>query len=164
MALCPGGRALAQLRRTGSTGLAGLGGHRVSAERIGSVLFVAVAVLVLAAPLLDLVGTLLAQEWMGASWRVRVNEDKRTELIARGPFALVRNPILPAMIPAFLGLALLAPNAAATAAPVSALEPQVRFVEEPYLLRTHGTKHAAYASRVGRFVPGIARLGDGDVR
>ena len=38
------------------------------------------------------------------------------------------------------------------------LELQVRSVEEPYLLRTHGDAYRAYASRVGRFVPGIGRL------
>lgn len=37
------------------------------------------------------------------------------------------------------------------------LELQVRFVEEPYLLRTHAT-YASYASRVGRFLPGLGRL------
>ncbi len=156
-------------------------------------LFVAASVLVLAAPLLDLAGvlapisvldgpvghalgfvlfsvgltgTLLAQVWMGASWRVGVNEEERTELVVRGPFALVRNPIFSAMVPAFLGLALLVPNAAVAgvAALVSALELQVRFVEEPYLLRAHGARYREYASRVGRFVPGVGRLGAGRVR
>lgn len=41
---------------------------------------------------------------------------------------------------------------------VAAVELQVRFVEEPYLLRTHGEGYAKYASRVGRFVPGLWRL------
>jgi protein-S-isoprenylcysteine O-methyltransferase Ste14 len=36
-----------------------------------------------------------------------------------------------------------------------AVELQVRFVEEPYLLRTHGQRYRDYASRVGRFVPGL---------
>ena len=35
---------------------------------------------------------------------------------------------------------------------------QVRVVEEPYLLATHGKTYAAYAARVGRFVPGAGRL------
>jgi protein-S-isoprenylcysteine O-methyltransferase Ste14 len=40
----------------------------------------------------------------------------------------------------------------------AALELQTRAVEEPYLLRTHGEAYAAYAARVGRFVPGLGRL------
>ncbi|MFL5908785.1 MAG: methyltransferase family protein, partial [Solirubrobacterales bacterium] len=39
----------------------------------------------------------------------------------------------------------------------SLLQLQVRFVEEPYLIRTHGDDYRAYASEVGRFVPGIGR-------
>jgi protein-S-isoprenylcysteine O-methyltransferase Ste14 len=39
-----------------------------------------------------------------------------------------------------------------------ALEIQVRLVEEPYLLRTHGDAYREYAARVGRFVPGLGRL------
>jgi protein-S-isoprenylcysteine O-methyltransferase Ste14 len=38
------------------------------------------------------------------------------------------------------------------------LELQVRLVEEPYLIRTHGDEYRAYAARVGRFVPGVGRL------
>ena len=39
------------------------------------------------------------------------------------------------------------------------LELQVRAVEEPYLLRTHGDAYRAYAARVGRFLPGVGRFG-----
>lgn len=194
LALAFGGRALLQLRRTGSTGLRGISGRPLSAEWIGGVLFVAASVLVLAAPVLDLAGvlspiaaldrpvvhalgfllfaaglagTLLAQAWMGASWRVGVDEGERTELVVGGPFAVVRNPIFSAMVPAVSGLVLLVPNAAAIAglvALVVALELQVRLVEEPYLLRVHGTRYASYASRVGRFVPGMGRLKAGRKR
>ena len=41
---------------------------------------------------------------------------------------------------------------------VVAVQLQVRVVEEPYLLATHGKTYAAYAARVGRFVPGAGRL------
>ena len=40
----------------------------------------------------------------------------------------------------------------------AAVQLQVRVVEEPYLLATHGKTYAAYAARVGRFVPGAGRL------
>jgi protein-S-isoprenylcysteine O-methyltransferase Ste14 len=65
------------------------------------------------------------------------------------------------MIPAFVGIALLAPNPLTIAGAlgvIAALELQTRRVEEPYLLRTHGERYAAYAARVGRFLPGIGRL------
>jgi protein-S-isoprenylcysteine O-methyltransferase Ste14 len=110
---------------------------------------------------LGLAGTLVAQSAMGASWRVGVEEFERTDLVTMGPFALVRNPIFSAMICAFFGLALMVPNAAALAgllALMAAVESQVRLVEEPYLLRTHGRRYAGYASRVGRFVPGFGRM------
>jgi len=110
-----------------------------------------------------LVITLLAQLAMGDSWRIGVDSDERTTLVTAGPFALVRNPIFTSMLPASLGLALLVPNAvtlAAFVALVGALELQTRVVEEPYLLRVHGDVYAGYAARVGRFVPGVGRLGN----
>jgi protein-S-isoprenylcysteine O-methyltransferase Ste14 len=59
------------------------------------------------------------------------------------------------------GLALLTPNwivAAGVATLITALELQVRRVEEPYLLRVHATAYRDYAARTGRFLPGIGRL------
>lgn len=41
---------------------------------------------------------------------------------------------------------------------LAAIEVQVRAVEEPYLVRTHGTTYVRYAERVGRFLP---QLGTG---
>ena len=78
-----------------------------------------------------------------------------------GPFRFVRNPIYTFMTIGLAGLALLTPNAIAAATLVLlviALELQVRLVEEPYLLRAHGTPYRTYAARVGRFLPGIGRL------
>ena len=95
---------------------------------------------------------------MGRSWRIGVEESERTELITRRPFAVVRNPIFAAMIPASLGMALMVPNIAALLFLVAAIELQVRFVEEPYLIRTHGQTYLDYASRTGRFVPNVGRL------
>ena len=188
VALAFGGRSLVQLRLTGSAGFAGISGRTVSAGWFGGLLFALALVLGLASPVLGLVGalapvapvdgtlgkglgfalffaglvgTLAAQGAMGRSWRVGVDEAERTELVTTGPFAFVRNPIFSAMVAAFAGLALLVPNVAAlagVAALVGAIELQVRFVEEPYLLRAHGKGYAGYASRVGRFVPGVGRL------
>ena len=181
-------RTLIQLRRTGSTGFHGLAGRPGSAEWIAGVGFTLALLVGAAAPvlaLLDMVepiaaldttpahiaGLLLAvggigltfyaQVAMGASWRIGVDPEERTQLVTSGPFALVRNPIFAAMLPTALGLTLLVPSWVAVLGLVGlavALELQVRVVEEPYLLQAHGHDYADYAARVGRFVPGIGRL------
>ncbi|MEO7434065.1 MAG: isoprenylcysteine carboxylmethyltransferase family protein [Candidatus Binatia bacterium] len=112
--------------------------------------------------ILGIAGTLWAQLAMGRSWRVGVDQDARTDLVSRGPFRFVRNPIFTWMTFASAGLMLLAPNVLAVGSFLTllvALELQVRRVEEPYLLRTHGDAYRRYASATGRFLPGIGRLG-----
>lgn len=79
----------------------------------------------------------------------------------------MRNPIFTAMTIASVGFALLVPNVIAVVVVVvvvMAVELQVRVVEEPYLLRTHGRAYADYVARVGRFVPGIGRCFRGEDR
>ena len=183
-------RSWLQWRRTGSTGFKGISGRPGSADWVGGVLFAAALVLGFVAPVLDLAGavepvgafdrhgvhaigailaiagialTLFAQNAMGTSWRIGVDESEKTGLVTEGPFAVVRNPIFAAMLPTSLGLALLVPSVPALLGVVAlfaALELQTRAVEEPYLLRTHGQAYATYAARVGRFVPGVGRLAE----
>lgn len=98
---------------------------------------------------------------MGQSWRVGVNHSETTELVRDGMFALVRNPIFTAVIFTAIGLTLVAPNPLAIAAAftlIVAVELQVRTVEEPYLIATHGDAYLAYARTAGHFVPGIGTL------
>jgi protein-S-isoprenylcysteine O-methyltransferase Ste14 len=181
-------RTVVQWRRTGSTGFVGISGRPGSAEWTGGVLFVVALVAGVAAPLLQLMGmmaplpalntpwlrttgitcyllgvlaTLWAQFAMGDSWRIGVDTGARTTLVQAGPFRWVRNPIFTAMSAATLGLALVVPNFVALLSIVTlvtALEVQVRLVEEPYLMRTHGEDYRRYAAGTGRFVPGIGRL------
>ncbi|HEY8083479.1 MAG TPA: isoprenylcysteine carboxylmethyltransferase family protein [Solirubrobacterales bacterium] len=188
LALTVGLRILIQVRRTGSTGFHGLGGRPGSVEWVAGVGFTVALLVGAAAPLLDLldvvepigaldiaalhavglvlavagiVATFYAQVAMGASWRVGVDPEEQTDLVTSGPFALVRNPIFAAMLPTALGLTLLVPSWVAFVGLVglaSALELQVRVVEEPYLLHRHREVYATYAARVGRFVPGVGRL------
>jgi len=188
LALAFGLRGWLQWRRTGDAGFR-FGAFSASpAERAGGLLFVVSLALGLAAPVLDLLGvlpalaalqrpvlgtllalagiagTLHAQLQMGASWRVGVDPNERTALRTDGPFRFVRNPIYSWMLLTAAGLALLVPNAASLAALVSlavGLELQVRLVEEPYLLRTHGEAYARWAAATGRFVPGLGRLSAG---
>lgn len=105
--------------------------------------------------------TLIAQFSMGNSWRIGVDPSARTELVHGGVFRFVRNPIFSAMLLTGLGLLLLLPTWLTTVAwlaLLAGLEIQVRYVEEPYLIRTHGSAYASYARETGRFVPGVGRL------
>ncbi|WP_338600594.1 isoprenylcysteine carboxylmethyltransferase family protein [Saccharopolyspora sp. SCSIO 74807] len=116
---------------------------------------------------IGIAATLAAQQNMGHSWRVGVDHAETTTLVTSGAFALVRNPVFTAMITTGAGLALLAPNpleVTALAALVLAIEIQVRVVEEPYLLATHGHAYRNYATRAGRFLPGLGRLTPTPVR
>jgi protein-S-isoprenylcysteine O-methyltransferase Ste14 len=181
-------RVAIQLRRTGSTGLIGLRRGAGPLEWLSGLLFIggmAMAIVALQLVLqhdldpieavdvdgLHVIGIALAaagglavfgaQLGMGASWRIGVSEDQGTDLITAGWFRLCRNPIYTAMIVGWTGFALMVPTWLAFGAVVVialGLELQVRVVEEPYLERTHGDEYGRYASRVGRFVPGVGRL------
>lgn len=187
-ALAFGVRIALQVRRTGSTGVRGLDRGAAPLEWVAGALFVVSLAAGAVAPLLALLGvvepvealdavvvhalgfvlaasgvvaTFLAQLAMGDSWRIGVESEERTDLVTDGLFALVRNPIYSAMLPTVLGLALIVPSPFALLACAGlavALELQVRRVEEPYLLRTHGDAYADYGARVGRFVPRIGLL------
>jgi protein-S-isoprenylcysteine O-methyltransferase Ste14 len=105
--------------------------------------------------------TTRAQLDLGRSWRIGVDESERTELMTEGSFGVVRNPIFSGMGLAVVGAGLAVPTPASWLAAVALLtgvELQVRAVEEPYLLRTHGVAYREYGRRTGRFAPGIGRL------
>jgi protein-S-isoprenylcysteine O-methyltransferase Ste14 len=186
--LAVGLRIMVQLKRTGSTGFAGLPDVSDSMEWICGLLLVIAVLLGIAGPALELAralsplkalvgdvadilgvalaalgitSTVAAQFAMGDAWRIGVDGTERTALVTDGPFSIVRNPIFAAMIPAFAGIALLAPNTVTIAGAVVlmvALELQTRFVEEPYLAALHGERYAVYAAKAGRFVPGVGRI------
>jgi protein-S-isoprenylcysteine O-methyltransferase Ste14 len=184
LALAFGGRSVVQWRRTGDTGLRLDAGRAGSAGWWAKLLFLTALVFGLAGLLAALAGldpvrlldhvavhlgglvlaavgvaaTLLAQVNMGTSWRIGVDPAERTALVTGGAFALVRNPIFTAMTVTSRGLALMVPNVVsllATALLIASIEVQVRAVEEPYLANIHPAAYAAYAARVGRFLPGL---------
>jgi protein-S-isoprenylcysteine O-methyltransferase Ste14 len=178
-----------QLKRTGSTGFHGVSGRPGSLEWFAGLSFGAALAAGLAAPLLAIAGvlepvdalqeplvqgagivlattgcvlTLASQVSMGDSWRIGVDAEEETDLVTGGAFGIVRNPFFAAMVPFAAGLALMVPNVVALAGLaglLAAVEIQVRVIEEPYLIQTHGSAYREYAERVGRFFPGIGRLG-----
>ena len=189
LALAFGLRAVVHYRNTGTSGFLGLSGTPFSTDWWAWVLFGVAIVGGVLAPVaqllgllrpwdgnathtgyvigitltaLGIAGTLWAQFAMGNSWRIGVDHGARTDLVSQGPFRWIRNPIFTWMTSASLGLMLLTPNLLAVASLLAlllALEIQVRAVEEPYLLRTHGETYRRYAAATGRFLPGIGRLG-----
>jgi len=185
-AVAIGGRSWLQYRRTGVTGLPGLA--KSALEWVSGTILILGAVLAVAAPVADLAGllqrfesldrlwvqglaaaafatgfllTIVSQLAMGDSWRINVDERRKNPLVTHGIFRLIRNPIFSSVILAWIGLTLAVPNAFSLASlvfVVTGLEIQVRLVEEPYLLRTHGAQYREYAAQAGRFVPGLGRL------
>jgi protein-S-isoprenylcysteine O-methyltransferase Ste14 len=180
-------RSWLQWRSTGDTGFRGISGRPGSPEWLAGVAFVMALVAGVLGPVTALAGlapvrwldapalgwvgvvlavagiagTLATQLQMGASWRIGVDAAERTALVTTGAFAWVRNPIFTAMSVTGAGLALMTPNVVALcgfATLLVALQLQVRVVEEPYLVATHGSAYAEYAASTGRFLPGVGRL------
>ena len=181
-------RSWLQYRRTGSTGFRGVGGRTGSLEWIAGAGFVIALVVAVVAPILQranviepvrmlravwiqvigivvatagIAGTVYAQLEMGDAWRIGVDEQKTTTLVRTGVFGRVRNPIYTAMFTFGIGIALLTPNLVAFVGfvlLVATIELQVRRVEEPHLLRTHGDAYREYTASVGRFIPGIGLI------
>ena len=182
-----GVRVAVALRTTGSSGISSIG-SAPAIELFGGGMFAAATVLGGVNPLLavldvvepwdeldttavhvagfvacgiGIAGTFVAQMAMGSSWRIGVDPDERTELVTGGVFQLCRNPIYIFMIIALLGFALLVPTWLVLAAGlllIAGLQIQVRLVEEPHMIRTHGEPYLAWGRRVGRFLPGLGRL------
>lgn len=182
-----GWRSWVQYRRTGSTGFRGINGRPGSLEWLAGVGFVVSIVVGVAAPVLQHLGftapiallqapwiqsvgtvlavtgigaTVYAQLDMGESWRIGVDPSETTTLVRSGVFGFVRNPIFTAMLVFAGGVALMTPNPIALLAFVvlsTTIELQVRVVEEPYLLQTHGQAYRDYCVAVGRFLPGVGR-------
>ena len=130
--------------------------HRIGALDVGVLHGLGIVLAVLGVLLV-----FLAQLRMGDSWRFGVNEAERTELVTGGWFSVVRNPIYAGIFAAIAGFALMVPTwlgFLGVGVLAVGLEVLVRAVEEPYLVRSHGDEYRSYASRVGRFLPGIGRL------
>ena len=92
---------------------------------------------------------------MGSSWRIGVDASENAPGRARRVFGRCATRST-SMFVFWLGGTLIAPNIVAIVGYVLltvSIELQVRFVEEPYLLKVHGESYREYAGTVGRFVP-----------
>jgi protein-S-isoprenylcysteine O-methyltransferase Ste14 len=86
--------------------------------------------------------------------------DAPRELVTRGPFSLIRNPIMAAEVLVIwaevLYLSSLGALLYAVVVTVAA-HAAVRYVEEPELLERFGARYEEYCTRVPRWVPRFAR-------
>jgi len=182
-----GWRSWVQYRRTGSTGFRGISAGGLT-ERVAGIGFVVALIVAVSAPILQetkvveplrmlsavwvqtvgivvatagIAATVYAQLDMGDSWRIGLDVNETTTLVHTGVFGRIRNPIYTAMFTFGIGIVLVTPNLVAGAGLIlliATIELQVRRVEEPYLLRTHGDAYRAYTASVGRFIPGVGLI------
>jgi len=104
--------------------------------------------------LISLLWTIFAQAQMGASWRIGIDTEHRTELVRSGVFRISRNPIFVGMMATLLGLFLTIPNVVTLITllvGVILIGIQVR-LEEEYLTRTHGDNYNEYRRNVRRWI------------
>ena len=98
-----------------------------------------------------------AQYSMGASWRVGIDEEHRTELVTGGIYGHVRNPTYLGIFILLSGIWIIWPTwtiALFALTFVLFLEIQVR-CEEEFLLRGHGKAYGDYMARTKRYLPGV---------
>ena len=103
---------------------------------------------------LSLVWTLLAQAQMGESWRIGVDQERKTALVRSGIFRFSRNPIFLGMMVTLLGLFLVIPNMLTLLAfvlGVVLIEIQVR-LEEEHLKVLHEDTYDEYRRSVPRWL------------
>jgi protein-S-isoprenylcysteine O-methyltransferase Ste14 len=104
--------------------------------------------------LLSLGWIVLAQIQMGNSWRIGIDEEKKTALVRAGLFRFSRNPIFLGMMISLIGFFLTMPNAATLLFLVIGfvlIQIQVR-LEEEFLSRLHGKEYTEYCLLVRRWL------------
>jgi len=104
--------------------------------------------------LLSLGWTVAAQIQMGNSWRIGIDEEKKTALVQSGLFRFSRNPIFLGMIVTLIGFFLTIPNALTLlflSLGFVLIQIQVR-LEEEFLTRTQGEGYYEYQRQVRRWL------------
>ena len=98
----------------------------------------------------------IAQYQMGTAWRFGVDQAEKTDLVTRGLYSLVRNPIYSGVFLFCAGMLVLFPHIYMLIYLATAwmgIELQVRYVEEPHLRHLHGAAYEKYADQTGRYLP-----------
>jgi len=101
-----------------------------------------------------LVWVAVAQTQMGASWRVGIDSEHKTDLVKKGLFTLSRNPIFLGFRVILFGLLLTIPNAVTLVAFVVGdvlMQVQVR-LEEEHMAELHGENFEDYRREVRRWI------------
>jgi protein-S-isoprenylcysteine O-methyltransferase Ste14 len=122
-------------------------------DRLGGTVFQVGAVILLVG---SLVWVAIAQMQMGDSWRIGIDPDAKTELVANGAFRISRNPIFLGMRITLLGLFLASPNVLTLMIAIVGdvlMQVQVR-IEEEYLESIHADAYLDYKARVPRWLFG----------
>jgi protein-S-isoprenylcysteine O-methyltransferase Ste14 len=97
---------------------------------------------------------IIAQFQMENSWRIGIDESKKTELITNKLFQYSHNPIYLGLLISFLGFFLIAPNALslcclALSYPSIEIKIKIR-LEDEYLIGKHGDDFQEYMEKVNR--------------
>lgn len=101
-----------------------------------------------------LIWVVTAQSQMGASWRIAIDLDAKTEFVQQGLFQCSRNPIFVGVIFISLGFFLVLPNAVSLTIlmlDIALIQVQVA-LEEEYLTQSHGDDYLRYCSQVRRWL------------
>ena len=102
----------------------------------------------------SLVWVLAAQSQMGASWRIGIDHETKTEFVQKGLFKYSRNPIFIGVIFISLGFFLLLPNPITLtilALDIALIQIQVA-LEEEYLVKQHGESYSEYCQNIRRWL------------
>lgn len=102
----------------------------------------------------SLLWTIIAQIHMKDSWRIGIDNDKKSELITSGLFSVSRNPIFLGMILSLLGLFLCLPTLFSILFLVIGyilIQIQIR-LEEEFLIKEHGELYKNYLTKVRRLI------------
>ena len=124
-------------------------------HQLGGIVFQVTAVTLLIG---SLVWVAIAQMQMGDSWRIGIDPDAKTKLVAHGVFRISRNPIFLGMRISLLGLFLASPNVLTLVVAIVGdvlMQVQVR-IEEQYLESVHADAYLDYKGRVPRWLFGPA--------
>ncbi len=101
-----------------------------------------------------LIWVTVAQSQMGASWRIGIDHENKTEFIQKGLFKYSRNPIFVGVIFISLGFFLVLPNPLTLmilTLDIALIQVQVA-MEEDYLTGAHGKSYIDYCTRVKRWL------------